>query len=75
MVTNDPAESPFVAFTRKLDKYGRVLGIHAAAIGHARTNGDFYQGYLKNPNNEGTYQKLPPDMRVSLLKFAFSLDP
>ena len=52
-----------------------MLGIHAAAIGHARINGDFYQGYLKNPNNEGTYHKLPPGTRVSLLKFSLSLAP
>ena len=75
MVTNDPEESPFSELTRQLDKYVRVLGIHAAAIGHARINGEFDQGDLKNPNNEGTYHNLPPDMRVSLLKFALSLDP
>ena len=75
MVTNDPEEGPFSELTRQLEKDVRVLGIHAAAIGHARINGDFYQGELKNPNNDVTYHKLLPDMRVLLLKFAFSLAP
>ena len=52
-----------------------MLGIHDSAIGHVRINGDFYQGYLKKPNNEGTYHNMPPYIRVSLLKFALSLDP
>ena len=58
MDTNDPAESLFTALIRQLEQYWRVLGIHAADIGHTRINGDFYQGHLKNPNNEGTYHKL-----------------
>ena len=52
-----------------------MLVIHAAAIGHASINGEFDQGELKNPNNDVTYHKLLPDMRVLLLKFAFSLAP
>ena len=75
MATNDTSEIPFLALTRKLEQYGRVLGIHAADIGHARINGEFDQGDLKNPNNEGTCHKLPQKMRVSLLKFALSLAP
>ena len=53
--------------TRQLEKYVRVLGIHAAAIGHASINGEFEPGDLKNLNNEGTYHNLPPDMRVSIV--------
>ena len=75
MTTNDPEESLFAALTRKLEQHGRVLGIHAAAIGHASINDDFDQGDLKNPNNEVTYRNLPPDIRVSLLNFALSLAP
>ena len=75
MSTNDPAEIPFAALTRKLEQYGRVLFIHDAAIVHARINGYFDQGDLQNPNKEGTYHKLSPDMRLSLLNFALSLDP
>ena len=58
MATNDPAESPFAALTRQLEQYGRVLRIHSDAIGHARTNCDFDQGDLKNPNNKGKYHNL-----------------
>ena len=54
METNDPAESQFTELTRQLEQYGRVLVIHAATIGHARINGEFDQGDLKKPNNEGT---------------------
>ena len=33
--TNDPAESPFAPLTRQLQCFGRILGIHASAVGHA----------------------------------------
>ena len=75
METNDPVEIQFTELTRQLDQYERVLGIHSAAIRNARINGDFDQGDLKNPNNDVTYHKLLPDMRVLLLKFSFSLAP
>ena len=75
MATNDPAESPFEALTRQLEKYWIVIGINAAAIGHARINGYFDQGDLKNPNNEVTYHNLHPYMIVSLLKFVLTMAP
>ena len=34
--TNDPAESPFAQLTRQLQCFGRILGIHASAVGYAR---------------------------------------
>ena len=41
MAMNDPAESPFASLTRQLQSFGRVLGIHASAVGQAKINGDF----------------------------------
>ena len=41
MATNDPAESPFAALTQQLQCFGRVMGAHASAVGHARLHGDF----------------------------------
>ena len=41
MATNDPAESPFAALTQQLQCFGRVMGINASAVGHARLHGDF----------------------------------
>ena len=35
MTTNNPAKSPFAALTRQLQYFGRVLGTHASAVGHA----------------------------------------
>ena len=72
MATNDPAESPFAALTRQMQSFGRVLGIHASAIGHARTNGDFKRN-IKDPGAEGLWHRLPTEMRHSLLKFALSV--
>jgi hypothetical protein len=74
MATNDPAESPFAALTCQLQAFGRVLGIHASAVGHARINGDFKRDF-KDSVKDGTYHKLPPDMRESLLRFALSIAP
>jgi hypothetical protein len=59
--TNDPAESPFAQLTRQLQCFGRVLGIHASAVGHARINGDFKQ--------------LSSDERQSLLAYALCASP
>lgn len=67
MASNDVPESPFAALTRQLQAFGRVLGIHAAAIGHARVNGDF--------NIDGAYHQLTPQMRESLVHFAVSKSP
>ncbi|KAL7503011.1 hypothetical protein ACHAXN_000861, partial [Cyclotella atomus] len=55
--TNDPAESPFAALTQQLQTFGRVLGIHASAIGQARMNGDFKRN-IDTDTNDGAYWKL-----------------
>ena len=74
MATNDSAESPFASLTRQLQQFGRMLGIHASAVGHARINGDFVHDY-KNPDNDGAYHKLSDEMRSSLLTFALQVAP
>jgi hypothetical protein len=72
--TNDPAESPFAQLTRQLQCYGRVLGIHASAVGHARINGDFKRD-INNSSNDGAYFKLSPEERQSLLAYALCASP
>ena len=74
MATHDPAESPFAVLTCQMQAFGRLLGIHASAIGHARYNGDFRQD-LKNPKNHCAFLKLPGDLHDSLLTFDLSLAP
>lgn len=74
MATNDPAESPFAALTRQMQQYGRLLGIHAAGMGQAKYNGDFYRD-IKDKSKNGLYHQLPPDMHASLLKFALKIAP
>ena len=74
MATNDPAESPFAALTRQLQGFGRLLGIHASAVGHARFNKDFSRD-LRNPQNDGAFHRLSPEMHDSLLEFALSIAP
>jgi hypothetical protein len=74
MATNDPAESPFAQLTRQLQNFGRVLGIHASAVGHARMNGDFKRD-INNPTVDGAYHKLSKEMRESLILFALSAAP
>ena len=74
MATNDSAESPFASLTRQLQQFGRMLGIHASAVGHARINGDFNRDF-KNSGNDGAYHRLSDEMRSSLLTFALQLAP
>ena len=74
MATNDPAEAPFAALTRQMEQFGRVLGIHASGVGHARINGDFERD-LNDGGSDGAYYQLPDDMRNSLLRFALSVAP
>lgn len=74
MATNDNSESPFAALTRQLQEFGRVLGSHAAAIGHARMSGDFKRDIFDS-SMDGAYHKLPPKMRESLLEFALKKSP
>jgi hypothetical protein len=72
--TNDPAESPFAALTQQLQTFGRVLGIHASAIGQARMNGDFKRNIDTDTNN-GAYWKLSENERESLLSYALYSAP
>ncbi len=72
--TNDPAESPFAALTQQLQTFGRVLGIHASAIGQARMNGDFNRNIDTN-TAEGAYWKLSEEERQSLLTYAIYSAP
>ena len=72
--TNDPAESPFAQLTRQLQCFGRVVGVHASAIGQARINGDFKRD-LKDSSKDGAYFKLSPDERQSLLAYALCASP
>ena len=74
MATNDPAESPFASLTGQLQSFGRVLGIHASAIGHARINGDFNHD-VENDSNNGAYHCLSPEMRESLMQLALKIAP
>ena len=72
--TNDPAESPFAALTQQLQTFGRVLGIHASAIGQARMNGDFKHD-IDTDTNDGAYWKLSEGERQSLLSYALYSAP
>lgn len=74
MATNDFAESPFAGLTQQMQQFGRVLGIHASAVSHAKFSGDFCLDY-KDSTNDGRYFKLPKDMRESLLTYALSIAP
>jgi hypothetical protein len=74
MATNDAAESPFASLTLQLQSFGRVLGIHASAIGQARINGDFVRDF-HNSINDGAYHRLSHQMRQSLMRFALSVAP
>ena len=74
IATNDPAESPFASLTQQLQSFGRLLGIHASAVGHARINGDFNRD-VDNESNSGAYHRLSPEMRESLMKFALKVAP
>ena len=72
--TNDPAESPFAQLTRQLQCFGRILGIHASAVGHARINGDFNRD-IKDTEKDGAYFKLTPNERESLVAYAICSAP
>ena len=74
MATNDPAETPFASLTCQLQLFGRMLGIHASAVGHARVNGDFARG-IGGSSKNGAYHQLSNNMRQSLLQFALNVAP
>ena len=72
--TNDPAESPFAQLTHQLQVFGRVLGIHASAIGQAKINGDFKRA-VDGKLSDGAYFRLPPEMQQSLMAYALLSAP
>ena len=51
-----------------------MLGGHSSAVGHARINHDFGRDY-RDSSNDGTYWRLTPNQRESLLRFALSIAP
>ena len=61
MESNDPSESPFAQLTRQLQSFGRVLGINAAIVGHARQNGDFCRSSGDN-EGVGAFHKISDEM-------------
>ncbi len=74
MATNDPAETPFTSLTCQLQSFGRMLRIHASAVGHARVNGDFAHG-IGGTSKNGAYHQLSNNMHQSLLQFALNVAP
>jgi hypothetical protein len=74
MATNDPAESPFASLTHQLQSFGRLLGIHASAVGHACMNKDFTRN-IEDSSRDGAYHQLSNEMRQSLLQFALNVAP
>ena len=72
MATNDPAESPFAALTQQLQCFGRVMGINASAVGHARLHGDFDRNW-EDSGVDGLYHRLPREMRWSLMEMALGM--
>ena len=72
MATNDPAESPFAALTQQLQSFGKVMGIHASAVGHARLHGDFDRS-LTEGGVDGLYHRLPKEMKWSLMELALGM--
>ena len=74
IATNDPTESLFALLTHQLQSFGQLLCIHFKAVGHACFNWDF-SWHLKNPNNNGAFYQLLPDMHDSLLQFALGIAP
>ena len=72
MATNDPAESPFAALTQQLQCFGRVMGAHASAVGHARLHGDMDRG-LKDGAVDGLYHRLSREMKWSLMELALGM--
>jgi hypothetical protein len=71
--TNDPAESPFAQLTRQLHCFGRILGIHASGVGHARINSDFNCD-IKDTVKDGAYFKTPNE-RESFVAYALCSAP
>ena len=53
--TNDSAESPFAMLTQQMQQFGRILGIHAAAVGQAKMNGDFKRDLQGKVGRNGAF--------------------
>ena len=60
--------------THQLQSFGRLLGIHASAVGHARMNKDFTRK-IEDSSHDGAYHQLSHEMRQSLLQFALNIAP
>jgi len=69
--TNDPSESTFGLFTHQLQCFGRVSGVNACAVSHARLNRDFE----RSDNFVGWFHKLSYKMQQSLIAFAIGEAP
>ena len=61
--TNDSAESPFAMLTQQMQQFGRILGIHAAAVGQAKMNGDFKRDLQGKVGRNGAFLRLPKEMK------------
>lgn len=57
-----------------MQTFGRLLGIHASAIGHVRVNGDFNLDFA-HPELNGAYYQLSDEMRTSLLTYPLNISP
>ena len=73
--TNDSAESPFAMLTQQMQQFGRILGIHAAAVGQAKMNGDFKRDLQGKVGRNGAFLRLPKEMKESLLRLAVNIAP
>ena len=73
--TNDSAESPFAMLTQQMQQFGRILGIHAAAVGQAKMNGDFKRDLQGKVGRNGAFLQLPKEMKESLLRLAVNIAP
>ena len=74
MESNNPSEIPFTQITRQIQSFGRVLGINAAAVGHARHNGNFRRS-SGDYEVVGSFHKLRDEILESLLRFSIIFDP
>ena len=72
MATNDPAESPFAALTQQLQSFGRVMGMNASAVGHARLHGDLDRS-ITDGVVDGSYHQLPKEMKWLLMELALGI--
>ena len=63
-----PYESPFAQLKIKLQSFGHIIGINAAAVGHTIYNGEFRRS-SGDYEGVGSFHKLSDEMRESLLKF------